>query len=32
IDDNNIFIGIIRRREIIEYFTKNYISTMKDIN
>jgi len=26
IDDNDIFIGIIRRREIIEYFAKKYIS------
>lgn len=32
IDDNNIFIGIIRRREIIEYFAKKYISNMKDMD
>ena len=30
IDDNYIFIGIIRRREIIEYFTKKYISSPID--
>lgn len=30
IDDNDIFIGIIRRREIIEYFTKKYISSPID--
>jgi len=30
IDDNGIFIGIIRRREIIEYFTKKYISSSID--
>ncbi|SHJ10926.1 CBS domain-containing protein [Lutispora thermophila] len=30
IDDNGIFIGIIRRREIIEYFAKKYISNSKD--
>ncbi len=29
IDDNDIFIGIIRRREIIEYFMKTYISNLK---
>lgn len=28
IDDNDIFIGIIRRREIIEYFMRTYISTL----
>ncbi|MBB5336640.1 CBS domain-containing protein [Pectinatus brassicae] len=26
VDDRNIFIGIIRRREIIEYFAKKYYS------
>lgn len=30
IDDNDIFIGIIRRREIIEYFMKTYISHLKE--
>ena len=25
IDDNDVFIGIVRRREIIEYFMSNYI-------
>lgn len=30
IDDNDIFIGIIRRREIIEYFAKKYISNPSD--
>ncbi len=29
VDDNKIFIGIIRRREIIEYFTKKYIGEEK---
>lgn len=30
IDDNDIFIGIIRRREIIEYFMKTYISHLHE--
>jgi len=29
IDDSDIFIGIIRRREIIEYFAKKYILNNK---
>jgi len=26
IDDNEVFIGIVRRREIIEYFAKFHVS------
>ncbi|NLM44250.1 MAG: CBS domain-containing protein [Clostridiales bacterium] len=31
VDDSDIFIGIIRRREIIEYFAKKYISNQNEM-